>query len=366
MRRKCSTWSRISRRGQVAAELHRAGGAERARQRAAGLRGDADRAAAVAVAHQHGLDGAAVVGVEQRLDRAVGRVRLVRELERGERDLGGEPLAQRGRAGRSSPRSRARRWPSSATPGGRGSAGSPASASVASSSSRSTPPIVAGSACAWPSTSPTPASPRAAPPSRSSSTAASRSAARSCATRRATWTAASGIEVDGKPARSWKGERAVYAVNKPAGVVSTAKDTHGRPTVVDLIPSGRRLYPVGRLDADTTGLILLTDDGAARAPAHPSLLRGPARLPRQGAARAGARAGAAAAARRRRARGRRDRARAGARLAPDLLEITIREGRKRQVRADVRRGRPSGRRRSSASRSARSASRGSSRASTGG
>src|SRR5215203_2891042 len=70
-----------------------------------------------------------------------------------------------------------------------------------------------------------------------------------------------GIEVDGKPARAWKGDRAVYAVNKPAGVVSTASDTHGRPTVVELVPSGRRLYPVGRLDADTTGLILLTDDG---------------------------------------------------------------------------------------------------------
>src|SRR5688572_16327829 len=56
-------------------------------------------------------------------------------------------------------------------------------------------------------------------------------------------------------------DRVVYAVNKPAGVVSTAKDTHGRPTIVELVPSERRLYPVGRLDADTTGLILLTDDG---------------------------------------------------------------------------------------------------------
>ena len=56
-------------------------------------------------------------------------------------------------------------------------------------------------------------------------------------------------------------DRVVHAVNKPAGVVSTARDTHGRPTVVDLVPSERRLYPVGRLDAETTGLILLTDDG---------------------------------------------------------------------------------------------------------
>ena len=53
----------------------------------------------------------------------------------------------------------------------------------------------------------------------------------------------------------------VHALNKPAGVVSTARDTHGRPTVVELVRSRRRLYPVGRLDADTTGLILLTNDG---------------------------------------------------------------------------------------------------------
>ncbi len=55
--------------------------------------------------------------------------------------------------------------------------------------------------------------------------------------------------------------REMYALNKPAGVVSTARDTHGRPTVVQLVRSRRRLYPVGRLDADTTGLILLTNDG---------------------------------------------------------------------------------------------------------
>jgi 23S rRNA pseudouridine2605 synthase len=55
--------------------------------------------------------------------------------------------------------------------------------------------------------------------------------------------------------------REVHALNKPAGVVSTARDTHGRPTVVQLVRSRRRLYPVGRLDAETTGLILLTNDG---------------------------------------------------------------------------------------------------------
>ena len=50
-------------------------------------------------------------------------------------------------------------------------------------------------------------------------------------------------------------------LHKPPGVVSTSHDTHGRKTVVDLVKADRRLYPVGRLDADSTGLILLTNDG---------------------------------------------------------------------------------------------------------
>jgi len=54
------------------------------------------------------------------------------------------------------------------------------------------------------------------------------------------------------------------------GVVSTAQDTHGRQTVVELVASDRRLYPVGRLDADSTGLILLTNDGSlAERLSHP-------------------------------------------------------------------------------------------------
>ena len=74
-------------------------------------------------------------------------------------------------------------------------------------------------------------------------------------------TGAEAITVDGS-ALGGPPRRVVYALHKPAGVVSTAHDTHGRPTVVDLVPeAGTRLYPVGRLDADTTGLILLTNDG---------------------------------------------------------------------------------------------------------
>ncbi len=52
-----------------------------------------------------------------------------------------------------------------------------------------------------------------------------------------------------------------FLLNKPAGVVTTADDPHGRPTVVELVPSEPRVFPVGRLDADTEGLLLLTNDG---------------------------------------------------------------------------------------------------------
>lgn len=52
-----------------------------------------------------------------------------------------------------------------------------------------------------------------------------------------------------------------YVVNKPAGVVTTASDPYGRPTVLDLVPPAPRVHPVGRLDADSEGLLLLTNDG---------------------------------------------------------------------------------------------------------
>jgi 23S rRNA pseudouridine2605 synthase len=78
------------------------------------------------------------------------------------------------------------------------------------------------------------------------------------------------VEVDGALIAA-ETERVVYAVHKPAGIVSTASDPHGRPTVMSFVDTSLRLYPVGRLDIDTTGLILLTNDGAlAYRLTHPS------------------------------------------------------------------------------------------------
>jgi 23S rRNA pseudouridine2605 synthase len=128
-------------------------------------------------------------------------------------------------------------------------------------------------------------------------------------------------------------ERSVWAVHKPAGVVSTASDTHGRPTVVELVDAGgARLYPVGRLDADTTGLLLLTDDGdLAHRLTHPrfgvpktyvaDVSGGPVRPPALRALREGLELddGRTAPAGVRQPR-------------PGVLELTLREGRKRQVK----------------------------------
>lgn len=71
--------------------------------------------------------------------------------------------------------------------------------------------------------------------------------------------AASEVEVDGKPVSPEA--REVWMLNKPLHVVSTAREPGKRRSVVDLVPSQRRLYPVGRLDADSTGLILIANDG---------------------------------------------------------------------------------------------------------
>ena len=69
----------------------------------------------------------------------------------------------------------------------------------------------------------------------------------------------SGVEVDGRAVAPEP--REIWMLNKPAGVISTAREPGRRPAVTDLVASNRRLYPVGRLDADSTGLLLLTNDG---------------------------------------------------------------------------------------------------------
>jgi 23S rRNA pseudouridine2605 synthase len=144
------------------------------------------------------------------------------------------------------------------------------------------------------------------------------------------------IAVDGRPVGAPPARRVVYAVNKPAGVVSTARDTHGRPTVVDLVGGrdeiGARLYPVGRLDADTTGLLLLTDDGdLAHRLTHPRF-----EVPKTYRARVENAPVSERALRRLREGveledGRTAPARVR-RVGPGELELTLHEGRKRQVR----------------------------------
>jgi 23S rRNA pseudouridine2605 synthase len=126
--------------------------------------------------------------------------------------------------------------------------------------------------------------------------------------------------------------RVVYALHKPVGVLSTAHDPHGRPTVVGLVKEERRLYPVGRLDADSSGLILLTNDGElANRLTHPrygvaktyraQVTGGPVGEAALRALRTGVQLedGPTAPARVRR-------------VSANLLELTIREGRNHQVR----------------------------------
>jgi 23S rRNA pseudouridine2605 synthase len=138
------------------------------------------------------------------------------------------------------------------------------------------------------------------------------------------------VEVDGRRVEPEPLE--VHALNKPAGVVSTARDTHGRPTVVQLVRSRRRLYPVGRLDADTTGLILLTNDGElAERLTHPrygvkKVYRARVRPPRLSprALESLERGVELEDGRTAPARARQP--------ASGVVELTIREGKKRQVR----------------------------------
>lgn len=122
-----------------------------------------------------------------------------------------------------------------------------------------------------------------------------------------------------------------YLLNKPTGVVTTASDPQGRPTVVDLVPDSPRVYPVGRLDADTEGLLLLTNDGElAHRLTHPSFgvdkeylaevegtpSRGALRRLREGVELDDGRTAPAKASM----------------AGPHTLRITVHEGRNRQVR----------------------------------
>jgi 23S rRNA pseudouridine2605 synthase len=138
------------------------------------------------------------------------------------------------------------------------------------------------------------------------------------------------IEVDGAALGVRQG-LVHYLLNKPAGVVTTAADPGGRPTVVELVPPEPRVFPVGRLDAATEGLLVLTNDGElAHRLTHPSFgvdkeylvevegtpARGVLRRLRQGVELE-------------------DGITAPAKVAlvdPHTLRITIHEGRNRQVR----------------------------------
>jgi 23S rRNA pseudouridine2605 synthase len=139
------------------------------------------------------------------------------------------------------------------------------------------------------------------------------------------------VKVDGRSVAIHE-DHLVFVLNKPAGIVSTAKDTHGRRTVVDLIDAGRRLYPVGRLDSESTGLILLTDDGdLAHRLTHPSF-----EVPRvyKASVRRGP-VGEGALRKLREGVELDDGPTAPAkvkRLAASEIELTIHEGRKHQVR----------------------------------
>jgi 23S rRNA pseudouridine2605 synthase len=137
------------------------------------------------------------------------------------------------------------------------------------------------------------------------------------------------VEVDG---RAVERQRLAYVLlHKPAGVVTTASDPQGRPTVVELVDLPERIVPVGRLDADTTGALLLTNDGElAHRLAHPRYgvektyvvdVVGEPDDEALRALREGVQLddGRTAPARARR-------------LAPSRVELTIHEGRKHQVK----------------------------------
>ena len=138
------------------------------------------------------------------------------------------------------------------------------------------------------------------------------------------------VAVDGAPV-GIRPDLVHYLLNKPAGVITTADDPQGRPTVVGLVPDEPRVFPVGRLDGDTEGLLLLTNDGQlAHRLTHPSFgvekeylaevtgtpSRGAIRTLRDGVDLDDGRTAPARVST----------------VQPSVLRITIHEGRNRQVR----------------------------------
>jgi 23S rRNA pseudouridine2605 synthase len=142
------------------------------------------------------------------------------------------------------------------------------------------------------------------------------------------------VALDGVPVVT-RADLVYYLLNKPARVVSTADDPEGRPTVVELVPSEPRVFPVGRLDWDTEGLLLLTNDGdLTQRLTHPShgvekeYLAEVEGVPSRGALRRLREGvelddGTTAPARARLVHQQRDRA---------AIALTVHEGRNRQVR----------------------------------
>jgi 23S rRNA pseudouridine2605 synthase len=138
------------------------------------------------------------------------------------------------------------------------------------------------------------------------------------------------VEVDGVPLSVRPGS-VYYLLNKPAGVVTTATDTHGRPTVVELVPREPRVFSVGRLDQATEGLLLLTNDGdLAHRLTHPRF-----GIEKEYLAEVEGRPSRGALRRLREGVDLEDGRTAPARVslaAPNLVRLAVHEGRKRQVR----------------------------------
>ena len=138
------------------------------------------------------------------------------------------------------------------------------------------------------------------------------------------------IELDGAPI-GVRPDLVHYLLNKPVGVVTTADDPQGRPTVVGLVPAEPRVFPVGRLDVDTEGLLLLTNDGdLAHRLIHPSF-----GVEKEYVAELEGSPSRAALRRLREGVELDDGTTAPARAAllePSVVRVTVHEGRNRQVR----------------------------------